>query len=138
VPIGVAAIRRAGEDVTLVAWGGAVGRALAAAEALQADHGVSAEVLDLRTVSPLDEDAIVQSLAKTGRLVIVHDAVEKFGPGAEIAALASSKGFEFLRAPVERGAPFAPVPLNDRLEQAYYPQAQDIVDRVQALIGAAA
>src|SRR5438034_2115212 len=79
VPIGVAAVPRAGTDLTLVAWGGAVPRTLAAAETLEAEHSVSAEVIDLRTLSPLDEGAILASLGKTGRLVVVHDAVRPYG-----------------------------------------------------------
>jgi pyruvate/2-oxoglutarate/acetoin dehydrogenase E1 component len=134
VTLGQAAILREGDDVTLVAWGGAVARTLTAAERLATEDGVSAEVIDLRTLTPLDEDAILKSLAKSGRLVIVHDSVERFGPGGEIAALAASAGFESLKAPVRRlGAPFAPVPIKPELEAAYYPRAEDVVAAVREI-----
>ncbi len=134
VPIGEAAVARAGDDVTLVSWGGAVQRALAAAESL-AGEGISAEVLDLRALSPLDTGAILRSLEKTGRIVIVHDAVGPFGGGAEVAAVAASEGFHALRAPVRRiTAPFAPVPLGAALEAAYYPQSEDIADAVRRVL----
>ena len=136
VPIGLAAVAREGDDVTVVSWGGAVPRVLAAAEALATGHGISTEVVDLRTLSPLDEATILASLAKTGRLVIVHDAVRPYGGGAEIAALAAGEGFESLKAPVRRvTAPFAHVPFSPELEKAYYPQVQDVVDAVRATVG---
>ena len=136
VPIGVAAAPRAGTDLTLVAWGGAVPRTLAAAEELETEHGVSAEVVDLRTLSPLDEDAILASLGKTGRLVIVHDAVRPYGAGAEIAALAAGEGFASLTAPVRRVTPpFAHVPFAADLERAYYPQVDDIVEAALETVG---
>jgi pyruvate/2-oxoglutarate/acetoin dehydrogenase E1 component len=136
VPIGQAAVPREGDDATLVAWGGAVPRTLAAAEALSADHGISAEVVDLRTLSPLDEQSILSSLAKTGRLVVVHDAVRPYGGGAEIAALAAGEGFGSLKAPVRRvTAPFAHVPFPPQLEKAYYPQLEDVVDAVRETVG---
>jgi pyruvate/2-oxoglutarate/acetoin dehydrogenase E1 component len=136
VPIGEAAVARAGEDVTLVSWGSAVPRTLAGAELLHAEHGIAAEVLDLRTISPLDTAAILRSLEKTGRIVIVHDAVGPFGGGAEVAAVAASEGFHALRAPIRRvTAPFAPVPLPAHLEEAYYPQAADVAAAVLEVVG---
>ena len=136
VPIGEAAVTREGTDVTLVSWGGAVQRTLAAAELLAAEHGIAAEVLDLRTLSPMDTGAILRSLEKTGRIAVVHDAVGPFGGGAEVAAVAASEGFPLLRAPVRRlTAPFAPVPLPAALEAAYYPQPTGIADEVVRLIG---
>jgi pyruvate/2-oxoglutarate/acetoin dehydrogenase E1 component len=135
VPIGEARVARAGDDVTIVSWGAAVHRALAAAELL-AGEGVSAEVVDLRTLSPLDRGAILRSLERTGRLVVVHDAVGPFGAGAEVAAIAASEGFGSLRAPVRRvTAPFAPVPLGAALEAAYYPQAEGIAEAVREVVG---
>jgi pyruvate/2-oxoglutarate/acetoin dehydrogenase E1 component len=135
VPIGEAAVSRAGQDVTVVTWGGAVPRTLAAADQLEADHGISAEVLDLRSLSPIDEETILGSLAKTGRLVVVHDAVKPFGGGAEVAALAATEGFELLKAPVRRiTAPFAPVPFPPQLEAAYFPQADDVVSAVREIV----
>jgi pyruvate/2-oxoglutarate/acetoin dehydrogenase E1 component len=136
VPIGRAAITREGSDVTLVSWGSAVARAGEAAETLAAQHRVSAEVLDLRSLSPLDERAVLGSLEKTGRLVVVHDAVRQFGAGAEIAALAAGEGFASLRAPIRRlGAPLAPVPFPTDLEHAYFPQAAGIVEAALASVG---
>jgi pyruvate/2-oxoglutarate/acetoin dehydrogenase E1 component len=127
VPIGVANVVHPGRDVTVVAWGAAVLRAISAAEALVEDS-VSAEVVDLRTLSPLDEATVLASLARTGRLVVVHDAVGPYGGGAEIAALAAGPGFASLKAPVRRvTAPFAPVPFPPALEAAYFPQVEDIV-----------
>jgi pyruvate/2-oxoglutarate/acetoin dehydrogenase E1 component len=136
VPLGTAAIAREGSDVTLVSWGSAVARANEAAETLAGEHGVSAEVLDLRSLSPLDDSAVLRSLAKTGRLVIVHDAVRQFGAGAEVAALAVGEGFGSLRAPIRRlAAPLAPVPFPTELEQAYFPQAAGIVEAALASVG---
>jgi pyruvate/2-oxoglutarate/acetoin dehydrogenase E1 component len=136
VPIGEAAVPRTGDDVSLVAWGGAIPRVIEAAERLSSDHGISAEVVDLRTLSPLDEATILSSLAKTGRLVIVHDAVRPYGPGAEIAAVAAGEGFDSLKAPVRRVTPpFAPVPFPPELEKAYYPQISDVVDAARAAVG---
>lgn len=142
VPIGLGAIRREGEDATVVAWGSTVRRALEAAEQLS-EEGIEAEVLDLRTLSPIDEALILSSLRKTGRLVIVHDAVAPFGPGAEVATIAASAGFGSLKAPVTRVAPpFAPVPLTPNLEQAYFPQyfpqPEDVRAAVSNLVNAKA
>jgi pyruvate/2-oxoglutarate/acetoin dehydrogenase E1 component len=136
VPIGKAAVVREGDDVTLVSWGGALPRTLAAAETLSTEHEISSEVVDLRTISPLDTETILNSLAKTGRLVIVHDAVSPYGGGAEIAAVAAGEGFEHLNAPVRRVTPpFAHVPFAPDLEIAYYPQVADVVDAVRETVG---
>ncbi len=110
LPIGVAARRRKGTDVTVAAYGPAVAAALAAAEEASA-HGVELEVLDLRTLVPLDVEGILASVQRTGRLVVAHDAVIHGGFGAEVAALVASEGWASLRAPIQRvGAPFTPVP----------------------------
>ncbi|MQA84274.1 MAG: alpha-ketoacid dehydrogenase subunit beta [Streptosporangiales bacterium] len=130
VPIGRAAIRRAGRDVTVVSWGAAVHRALAAAAELEPE--VDVEVVDLRSLSPLDREGLFASVEKTGRLVVVHEAVGSFGPGAEIASLAADECFDALRAPVRRVTPpFAPVPFPPQLEKAYFPQVTDIVAAVR-------
>ncbi|MPZ60562.1 MAG: alpha-ketoacid dehydrogenase subunit beta [Propionibacteriales bacterium] len=127
VPLGTAAVRQPGGDLTVAAWGATVPVALDAARHL-ADEGIGVEVVDVRSISPLDEATILASVAKTGRLVVVHDAVSPAGVGAEIAALAAGQGFDTLRAPVVRvTAPFAPVPFAKHLETAYYPQADDVV-----------
>lgn len=136
IPIGKAEVKRAGSDATVVAVGSMVPRALAAAERL-ATGGIEAEVLDLRTLSPLDREAILASVGKTHRLVIAHDAVKPFGLGAEIAALIAEEALEELDARVKRvTAPYAPVPFSPSLEGAYYPQASHIEAAVKAVLGA--
>jgi len=126
VPIGRAAVRRAGKDVTLISYSRMVQTALAAAELLAAD-GVDAEVLDLRTISPLDTDAILGSVRRTRRAVVAHEAVMPFGVGAEVAATISAEAFDVLAAPVERvGAPFAPPPASPALEAGFVPDAASI------------
>ncbi|WP_341676190.1 pyruvate dehydrogenase complex E1 component subunit beta [Niveibacterium sp. SC-1] len=133
VPIGKAALRRAGCDVTLVSYSKAVHTCLAAAEQLAA-QGVEAEVLDLRTVKPLDEAAILRSVKKTGRLIVVHEGARFCGVGAEIAALVSEQAHAALKAPVRRiTPPDVPVPASYALEQAFLPQAQAVVDAVLAI-----
>jgi pyruvate/2-oxoglutarate/acetoin dehydrogenase E1 component len=139
VPIGKASVPCEGTDVTVVSWGGTVPRAIGAADVAGRQHGLSAEVIDLRSLNPLDEETILASLDKTGRLVIVHDAVRPYGAGAEIAALAASKGFDALKAPVRRVTPpFAHVPFPPDLERAYYPQIEDIVGAIRATVGQSA
>jgi pyruvate/2-oxoglutarate/acetoin dehydrogenase E1 component len=134
VRIGEAATLRAGGDVTIVALSRLVHDALAAAERL-AEDGIEAEVIDPRTLVPLDLGAIVESVERTGRLVVAHEAVEHAGFGAEIAAQVQHAAFDFLDAPVERvGAPFAPIPFSALLEDAYLPGADEIVAAVRATL----
>jgi len=134
VPLGVADIKRRGDDVTLIAIGRMVDEALQAAEQL-AGEGISAEVIDPRTLSPLDTATILTSVRKTTRAVVVHEAVRFCGLGAEIAATISDEAFDFLDAPVKRvGAPFSPVPFAPLLERLYLPNKQDILDAVHAII----
>ncbi|KQX18770.1 MULTISPECIES: alpha-ketoacid dehydrogenase subunit beta [unclassified Sphingomonas] len=131
-PLGKARIARAGSDVTIVSYGAMVHQAMAAADQL-AGEGVSAEVIDLRTVQPWDEAAVLASLAKTHRLVVAHEAVEAFGVGAEIAARMAQIGFDELDGPIMRvGAPFMPVPFGRGLEVDYMPTARQIVEAVRA------
>jgi pyruvate dehydrogenase E1 component beta subunit len=119
VPLGKAATVRPGTDVTVIAYGGAVGHALAVADTVQAD-GISVEVIDLRTIAPFDEAAVLTSVARTGRAVVVHEAVRKFGAGAEISAVIHENLFRRLKAPVERvGSAYAPVPFSPALEKAF-------------------
>jgi pyruvate/2-oxoglutarate/acetoin dehydrogenase E1 component len=133
VPIGVADIKRPGADVTIVAWSAMVHTALAAAELLAAD-GIDAEVLDLRSLVPLDKEAILESVAKTNRLVIAHEAVRTCGFGAEVAALVADEGFDLLDAPIKRvTAPDTPVPFSPALEAAYVPTAEKIRAAVVSL-----
>jgi len=125
VPIGKAALRSEGDDVTVVTWGGAVRRVLSATEALAGSASV--EVIDLRTISPWDSRTVIASVRKTGRLVVVHDAVGAFGVGAEIAATVGAECFDDLKAPIVRlAAPFAPSPFPPHLEQAFLPQPEQI------------
>jgi acetoin:2,6-dichlorophenolindophenol oxidoreductase subunit beta len=134
VPIGKAAIRRRGGDVTIVALSAMVDVALAAAEVLAGEDGIEAEVVDPRTLVPLDIDAIVESVERTGRLVVAHEAVEQGGVGAEIVAQAQAACFDFLDAPVARvGAPFAPIPVSPPLEDAYLPGVDTVVAAVRGL-----
>ena len=130
VPLGQADVKRRGTDVTLIGYGRGVLEALAAAAALERE-GISAEVLDLRTLVPLDVPAIVASVRRTKRAVVVHDAVRFAGPGAEIAAILQQELFGELAAPVERvGARFVPNPAPPALEALVYPSA----DRVAAAV----
>jgi pyruvate dehydrogenase E1 component beta subunit len=136
-PIGEAAVVRPGEQVTLVALANMVGAALGAAGALAGD-GISVEVIDPRSISPLDIGTIVQSVKKTGRLVIVHEAVEQGGIGAEIAATVQQHAFYYLDAPILRvAAPFAPVPASPALEKSFLPDPARIVGAVRKLMVAA-
>jgi 2-oxoisovalerate dehydrogenase E1 component len=134
VPIGRARIAREGGDVTIVALSRMVGEALAAAKRLAAD-GIEAEVIDPRTLVPLDLEAIVDSVRRTNRLVVAHEAVEHGGFGAEITAEVQAAAFDFLDAPVERvGAPFTPVPLSPELEDAYLPGADEVYAAARAAL----
>lgn len=128
LPIGKAAIAREGRDLTVVAYGAAVRTALAAAQLLQGE-GVEAEVVDLLSLQPWDEAAVLASLAKTHRLVVVHEAVEAFGVGAEIVARMADVGFDELDAPILRvGAPFMPTPFSKALEDQYIPSPARVVE----------
>jgi pyruvate dehydrogenase E1 component beta subunit len=133
VPLGTAAVAHEGSDVTLVGMGATVKMALAAAATL-AGEGVSAEVVDLRSLAPLDEDTILTSLAKTGRLVVVDEATPRCGIASDVASLCVTRGFDLLDAPVGRvTAPHTPVPFSAVLEQAYMPSPEKIVAAVRAL-----
>ena len=133
VPLGRAALVREGSDVSLVGFGATVRLALEAADLLAAE-GTSAEVLDLRSLAPLDEDAILATLEKTGRLVVIDEATPRCGIASDVAALCVDRGFDFLNAPVRRvTAPHAPVPFSRVLEQAYMPSAQKVVDAVREM-----
>ena len=131
IPLGRADIKRPGTDVTLIGYGRSVHDALRAATTLQ-ELGVSAEVVDLRTLVPLDIDTMVESARRTRRVVVVHDAVQFAGPGAEVAAILQSELFDELAAPVERvGARFVPVPAAAALEAQVYPSPERIVSAAQ-------
>jgi pyruvate dehydrogenase E1 component beta subunit len=135
VPFGKAAFLRSGSDVTIVALSRLVDDALAAAERL-ASEGIEAEVIDPRTLVPLDLDAIVDSVRRTNRLVVAHEAVEHGGFGAELAAQVQAAAFDHLDAPIERvGAPFTPIPLSPPVEDAYLPSADDVYAAAKRTLG---
>jgi 2-oxoisovalerate dehydrogenase E1 component beta subunit len=134
VPIGKAAVRRAGRDLTIVTYGAMLWTALEAAEILAKD-GVSAEVLDLRTLLPLDEEAILASVRRTGKCLILHEDTRTGGLGAEIAATVSEKAFEWLDGPILRvTAPDTPVPYSPPLEEAFLPNVNTLLAAVRKLV----
>jgi pyruvate/2-oxoglutarate/acetoin dehydrogenase E1 component len=135
VPLGRARIARPGRDVTVVALSRLVPEALAAAEELAAE-GIEIEVIDPRTLVPLDLESIVASVGRTHRLVVAHEAVTHGGFGAEIAAQVQAAAFDELDAPIARvGAPFAPIPFSPPLEDAYLPGRADVAAAVRGLLG---
>ena len=135
VPIGQAITLRPGADVTIVALSRLVSESLAAAERLASEEGIEAEVIDPRTLVPLDLDAIVESVKRTNRLVVAHEAVMHGGFGAEVAAQVQAAAFDWLDAPVERvGADFVPVPFSPPLEDAYRPGADEVHAAVRRLL----
>jgi pyruvate/2-oxoglutarate/acetoin dehydrogenase E1 component len=134
VPLGKAATVREGVDVTVVSYGRQVGECLAAADSL-ATQGIGAEVIDLRTVSPLDMQTVLSSARRTGRVVIVHEAVRNCGIGAEVAARINESLFGQLRAPVQRVCGFdSPVPYSKPLETAFLPNKEKIAAAVRATL----
>ncbi|BCS95749.1 TPP-dependent acetoin dehydrogenase complex, E1 protein subunit beta [Desulfoluna limicola] len=134
VPIGKADIRRTGSDVTLIAWGAMVEACAEAAEELSAD-GIDAEIVDLRSLAPLDKAAILTSVEKTNRVVVVQEAPKTGGFGGEVAAILAEEGFDFLDAPIKRVcAPDTPVPFSPVLEDYYIPDAQRVVEAVKSLM----
>ena len=135
IPLGQADIKREGQDVTVVATAQMVNLSLSAAEKLSGD-GISVEVVDPRTLSPLDEESILESVRKTHRLVIVHEEVKFAGSGAEIAAMVAEKAFDYLDAPIIRvAAPFTPVPFSPTLEREFIPSEEKIIQAVKTVTG---
>ena len=131
IDLGVGDVKRAGKDVTIVAWSGMVRRALAAAEKL-ASQGIDAEVIDPRTLVPLDKRLILDSVRKTERLVIVQEAVRRGGVASDIASIVQQEAFDYLDAPIEIVAgKNTPIPFNAHLERASVPQEADIVEAVR-------
>ncbi len=138
LPIGRADVKRRGDDVTIVASGAMVDRALNAAESLTG-RGFSAEVVDIRTVLPLDVDTIVQSVVKTAHLVVVHESPVFGGIGGEIAASVAERAFGYLDAPIERlGGAWAPIPFGQVLIDEYLPGESDVVHAALRSLGEAA
>ncbi|HEY0959770.1 MAG TPA: alpha-ketoacid dehydrogenase subunit beta [Novosphingobium sp.] len=133
IPLGKARIAQEGKDITLISYSGIVAHChMAAAELAKA--GISAEIVDLRTISPWDKETVLASVEKTGRALVVHEAVRDFGPGAEIAATIQEELFGKLKAPVRRlGAPYCAVPFAKVLEDAYLVQPPAIVAAAQEL-----
>jgi len=128
IPLGEARTVRPGRDVTIVALSRMVGDALEAAERLAAEDGVEAEVIDPRTLVPLDLETLSESVRRTGRAVLAHEAVAAGGFGAELAAQLQAAAFDYLEAPIQRvGAPYTPVPVSPPLEDAYRPGSDEIV-----------
>jgi pyruvate dehydrogenase E1 component beta subunit len=134
VQLGQACIRKAGKDVTIVSYSKSVQTCIAAAETLESMN-VSAEVIDLRTLKPLDEATVLASVRKTGRLMIVHEASGLCGVGAEIAALAAEKALRSLKTPVVRvTGPDVPAPASHALEQAFLPQPEALVAAAKRMV----
>jgi pyruvate/2-oxoglutarate/acetoin dehydrogenase E1 component len=135
VQIGTADIKRPGTDISVITYGRAVFDALQAADQLAAD-GLDVEVVDLRTLVPMDIDLVLESVRRTGRAVVAHYATEFAGPGAEVAAQISSRLFGELKAPVNRvGARFRPIPSSSGLEAAVFPNVERIVAAIRATVG---
>ncbi len=135
IPLGQAEVKRKGDDVTIVGVSRLVGEALSAAKKLE-EKGVSAEVIDVRTLQPLDLDTIVESVKRTSRLIIASDDVRTGGVGSEISAAVLESSFDYLDAPIVRVAcPEIPVPFSPSLEQMYMPSAEKIVQAVDGIMG---
>lgn len=134
VPIGVADIKKPGSDVTVVTWSKMLGAAFKAAGQLS-QEGIDLEIVDLRSLAPLDKDTIFKSVRKTGRLVVLHEATRTGGFGGEIAALVAEEAFGALKAPVKRvAAPDIPVPFSPPLEQFYIPNEGQLIKAVKEIM----
>jgi acetoin:2,6-dichlorophenolindophenol oxidoreductase subunit beta len=135
IPLGRARVHREGEDVTVIATGRLVHESLAAAEEAEKE-GVSVEVIDPRTLQPLDEDALVDSVKKTNRAVVAHEAVTRMGFGAEVAAVLQYQAFDWLDAPIERvGARFVPLPFAPVMEEFVVPHSEDVLEAIRRTVG---
>ncbi|HEY8644486.1 MAG TPA: alpha-ketoacid dehydrogenase subunit beta [Gaiellaceae bacterium] len=135
IPLGKARTIREGTDVTVIAIGPLVHRALDAAKQAE-EEGISVEVIDPRTLQPLDEDSIVASVKKTNRAVVAHEAVTRMGFGAEVTSVLQYKAFDYLDAPIERvGAKFAPIAFAPVMEQYIIPHADDVLAAIKRTVG---
>jgi len=135
IPLGKAEIKREGSDFTIVATSRMVERSLLAAAELERE-GISIEVVDPRTLVPLDCETILSSVKKTGRVLIVHEACERFGFGAELSATLAKEAFDYLDAPIERlGAKDTPMPFSPVLEDFVIPKVDDIIEKVRKVVG---
>ena len=136
IPLGKARTMREGTDVTVIAMGPLVHRSLEAAERAADEEGLSVEVIDPRTLQPLDEEALVASVKKTNRVVVAHEAVTRMGFGAEVAAVLQYQAFDYLDAPIERvGAKFAPLAFAPVMEQYVVPHAEDVLAAIKRTVG---
>lgn len=135
IPLGKADVKRSGKDVTIVATAIMVHKALEAAKELEAE-GIDVEIIDPRTLVPLDEATIIESVKKTGKCIVVHEAVKRGGYGGEIASMiAESEAFDYLDAPIKRlGGLAVPIPYNPTLEKAVIPQVPDIIEAAKELV----
>lgn len=134
INFGEAALTREGDDVTIVAFSAMVNVANAAADIL-AKEGISVEVIDPRTTSPIDEESILESVENTGRLVVVDESPERCSLASDVAAIVAEKGFSSLKAPIKRvTCPFTPVPFSPSLEDLYVPSAANVVAAVRAIL----
>jgi len=134
VPFGQAAVRRQGKDVTVIAIGGMLPKALEAAETLAAE-GIEVEIVDPRTLVPLDKETLLASVRKTSRVIVAHEAHKRLGPGAEIAAMIAEEAIGYLDGPIVRvAARNVPLPYSPELENYVLPQTQDIVDAARGLV----
>lgn len=134
VPIGVADVKREGEDLTIVAWAFMIHKALNAATELEKE-GISVEVVDPRTLYPMDKETILQSVKKTGRLIIAEEAPKTGSIGAEISAMVNEEGFDYLDAPIMRvAAPHTPIPYSAALEKLWIPNVEDIINMAKKIV----
>jgi acetoin:2,6-dichlorophenolindophenol oxidoreductase subunit beta len=135
IPLGQARVHREGEDVTVVATGRLVHEALAAATEAEKE-GISVEVVDPRTLQPLDEQALIDSVKKSTRCVVAHEAIVRGGYGAEVAAVVQHGAFDWLDAPIERvGARFVPLPFAPVMEEFVIPHAADVLRAIYRTVG---
>jgi pyruvate dehydrogenase E1 component beta subunit len=136
IPLGKARTLREGIDVTVIAMGPLIHRSLEAAQRAADEEGLSVEVIDPRTLQPLDEDALVASVKKTNRVVVAHEAVTRMGFGAEVAAVLQYRAFDYLDAPIERiGAKFAPLAFAPVMEQYVVPHPEDVLAAIKRTVG---
>jgi pyruvate/2-oxoglutarate/acetoin dehydrogenase E1 component len=127
-------VHREGDDLTLVTWGAMVYTASEAAGKVAEEDGISTEIVDLRTIIPWDKEGVLASVAKTSKVIVLHEDTHTGGFGAEIAATIADEAFETLDAPVRRiTAPDAPVPFSPPLEKAFIPQVDDVVAGIREL-----
>ena len=135
IPMGEASVVQEGSDLTIVTYSRMVSESMTAAKSLE-ESDIQAEVIDLRSLQPMDVDTVIESVKKTSRALVVHEAVRFAGLGGEIAAQIQEHAFDYLDAPVARiGAPFSPVPFSPVLEQAYIPNSARIVAEAKELVG---